>query len=228
MRSQTRRDDRRQHAIDILNYQTYDVLKWLTPPVGMHMTGTHDMYTVVTPTSFLWIKDKKGFPADEFLYDNDYVYMYRTEGDGDGWTNPGNVKLSGKRAIKFCRRFARDGEVWVTPAAQSIITPYVNCKPGPTFSLGEVQCEFHAPRTMDFGGDVGVVPTVQIWYRWNGDGHGVFKTMERYVIAQKFGLVRWNTSDWDAASGSYILRQESTFNKQVPGTVASVYPCVGL
>src|SRR5690348_17790292 len=64
--------------------QTYDMLAWMTMDPTMastqHMAGNHNpIYTTVQPDRFFWTKTGQGFPWGIQLYDNNYIYLWRSE-----------------------------------------------------------------------------------------------------------------------------------------------------
>lgn len=201
----------------------YDMLAWITPRPGQYLKGNNNpIYTVVQSNRYFWVKNPQGYPWDINLFDDQYIYMWITELN---WTSPRDYKKTAKNwTIPFMKRYAHIGDI--VKATDTTIDVVQNCQVTSSLNLGAVQCELHGPFQENLGGPLGMQSTIQIYYRWNGDGKGVFGKLEKYSLAKGYGLVRWMTQNWNPAVGAYDPPSNvSTFNTPVVGTVVPQFPC---
>jgi hypothetical protein len=224
-RISNRRPDERRIPQDL----KYDVLgDYITVVPGVHLEGpVHPLYTNILPGRYHWIKNPQGFPWDINLYDDKFIYMWITELN---WTNPKDYKKTKNRptltstTIPFCKRYATPGDIVV--ATDTTIQIVQNCAITGQFTLGKVQCEFHGPTLLNLSGDIGQVPVMEIWYRWNGQPNGTFLTMEKFSLCKGLGLVRWNTQNWNVQANAYDPpNNETIFNLVRTGTINPSFLC---
>jgi len=205
------------------------MLDWLTLDSDLraskHMTGTHDMYTVVWPDKYYWIKTPAGDTWDINLYDGSYIYWWITELQ---WNTPNDYKKATHNtnfvAAPRCARTGYPGTA-ITDADSSY-NRYLNCVQQPTQNLNKVVFEVWGPYTETLGGSLPAnLQVLVLAYRWGCDNnYNNCGTKENYTIAQRYGLVKYDASNLQP-DGTYKVFSTATFNQLVDGTVQPYFPC---
>jgi hypothetical protein len=230
----------------------FDILPWLvlTNRSTYHLKGssaaTYFMfdfdpgYPAGFPSGVLfWIKNGAGHPWDIEVYDSSYISHWITE-DGDPVSQPA-CQAAGYNACwndpYAYKRFLTP--VHILPRMYDpSLAPYTIDNPGTnTFNrttncettyepinLGDVRAVTSTIQTMDWGGNVGVVPTIQNDYYYGGTIPGPFHDKESTFYVQYIGRVAWKY--YTLSGGSYSLNQQSINNLIVPGGCPTpVFPC---
>lgn len=213
-----------------------DVLDWMTLDLDLrsskHMTGSHSMYTVVNPDKFYWIKTPEGDTWDIQLYDQNWIYLWITE---RVWQDPNDYK---RHAFNFnmtmmprCATPGFPGTAFrVTDTSYKIAT---DCVEGSLLNLQDAIFELWGPYNAGqpglessrppIGGDIpDSDPIYVVGYRW-GCVASSCSAREEFMLHQRYGLVRHTRWDWDGSGWS--LKNRTTFNTLVTGTVTPHFPC---
>ena len=202
---------------------------------SQHMTGSHNLYTVMQPDKFYWLKTPEGDTWDIVLFDNEYIYDWITE--NDDWSTPFNYKkFTDNTNMPHARRCATPG----FPGDQELIsnssfTPYENCEAQASSNLGNVVKALWGPYTAGQPGQEpsrpsigGIItddtPTYTISYTYNCDtNYDNCSQKEEFILTQRYGLVRWNL--WEEVGDSWSLANRTTFNEIEAGTASPYFPC---
>jgi hypothetical protein len=170
----------------------------------------------------LWFtKTNAGFPWDNKPYDDKFIYDRLTE---NGWSSPRDYKMQ-DTPMAICPRYW-DGDPTVTQFHDITKTGYgiyQDCKRIGSSDNKNVLYTIEGPFNMDFGGDVGVQPTILIPYYWGDMQH-----REQLFLTQEFGWVKWThaTPIWVSGQGIvWQIADMSIHNKIVLGIVKPVFPC---
>lgn len=205
----------------------YDMLDWMTMDAdlaaGFHMTGTHDLYSVVLGDKFYWVKSPNGYPWDIQLYDSKYIYLWITEQD---WLDPFSYKKSLQNMnMPFMARFAYSGQRIRSNHTQFEIVK--GCKQVEVHDLGTMINSLNGPYLMNWGGDVGKALTLIVSYQYDCDAvYGHCRDREQYFLVKRYGLVRWHHQVLKADGTYAVPDNESTFNFVVPGAAPiPKFPC---
>lgn len=172
-----------------------------------------------------------GFPFDCILFDANNCYDKVTERDKPGWSNPNNIKIhtgsDGKGTLIGPRNIASG-----LPSAEYIteVTSYESWANGPKnwavtdlipHSVGRSRTTWGYTSDVDWGGNVGKIPTFIRYYQWGGkqqaDGSWIYSDLETYIYASPWGEIQWTHATLDPKSGMYVVDNapglKSTFKK---------------
>lgn len=224
----------------------YDILSWsvMDPSLrgshylkGYDQTGAFANDTVsqldtidpVTGLGRTWdIKShQNGFPWDINLYDDNYIYFSVTE---NVWTDPHTCKrfespTYGLLGLRYPRFWAPGSDSLGLDSSYKI---YTSCSASTQHSLNQVKFSLSGPLVMSMGGNLPPnLTTLIIGYFWNGSGNPlVYGVREQFYLQQPYGRVKWDTSNWDSTTKTYVVQKSVTFNQLVQATpVAGVNPC---
>jgi hypothetical protein len=207
---------------------TYDIVDWMTLDSDLratkHLTGTHDLYTVVWPDKFYWLKNSAGDTWDINLFDSTGVYWWITE---YAYNTPRAYKKATSdynfKATPRCVSGGLPGTTSLVPDTSYDIVR--SCAYQSTQGLGNALFEVWGPYKISLGGSLpNNMPVLVLAYYWDCDSwYGNCATKENYYLSQRYGLVRWEVNQ--LVNGSYQLQSVSTFNQLVNGTIAPYFPC---
>jgi hypothetical protein len=209
-----------------------DLVQWFMLPNRdtHHLEGTtldgsaaEKVFHVNTGYSMQFIKDQQGFPVEIKPYDSEYIYDRVTELN---WTSPKDFKQFNPM-LSMCPRFwdglAIDPVRFTHPLSRFEV--WQNCKMVSTATVGQVLYTMTGPADVDFGGDVGMTPSIVIRYYWNGIGAvTTYNDREELYLTQKAGWVKWTHAKW--TNGVYQIDQATLHNQIILGGPPAVQlPC---
>jgi hypothetical protein len=229
----------------------YDMLDWLTLDSDLRdsnfLAGADlPQYTAVWANDpspkYFWLKGSSGHPWDINLFDNSYIYRWKTEGD-NAWNDPTSFKKAYTNTNKpFIARCANAGSPGWRQAIPPTGTPfntqygvYQSCQLVEVRNLNWVVNELWGPYSENFGGNIpNPITTLVVSYRHgctkNQDGSYSCKEKEAYHLAQRYGLVQWqhfssnNTCDIHG-NCTWTNDNTSTHSTLSPGSAVPDTPC---
>jgi hypothetical protein len=210
--------------------QTYDMLEWTTPSAEIratsHMTGKHDLYTVLTTDRIWTLKQPAGDVWDVNLYDSDGIWAWITE---NHWGDPRSfTRWANMRQILHAPRTVHGGYPgarWVN--CDSRYTPIIDCSTVEHVQgLQTVIHELHGPFTTTTGGNIGTVTYLNVVYFYDCKTTETAScaSAETNWYAKPYGPIRWALYGRDEAGG-WTERARSEFFDLVPGTARPFFPC---
>ena len=214
---------------------TEDMVSWMMPSdMGMHVEGNNDYKAFyLRPGKMYFTKNKRGWPLDEKLYDENFVYDYITENGKDGWLDPADVKQFIK-PVKLAPRCIPVGSPGQKVASVgNTDTPFVakmSCNIVEHTHLGHVLGEVWNVGMHDFGINdvhgqpIGPVDTRVLTYNWSCDENFQnCKAREELWLARGYGWVEWK--NYLLENGNYVLVQDTMGTHAADGAPRPVQPC---
>lgn len=221
----------------------FDILPWcvLINRSTSHLKGslveyamldTDLGYPVGFPSGLLfWMKGIQGHPWDIEVYNGTGIYHYITE-DGDAVDQPICQAANGTPCWSYLPAYKRfPTPVQILPRMYDpALAPYTIDTPGPnTFhrttdceatytpiNLGDVRAVTLPIQNINWGGNIGTVPTIQNDYYYGGTiASGTFIDKESTFYVQNVGRVAWKY--YKLSGGTYNFVQQSINNNIVPG-----------
>jgi hypothetical protein len=202
----------------------YDMLAWMlmSPSLAASnhfksteldgVTPANHLYTQLGTGNFYWIKGDSGYPWDINIFDSNFIYLSTTEltyaSPTEGKRFESLNPLIGFKGVPFAKRFMNIGDqVFSTDTRLAI---YTACGSATYTNIGNVRCTLAGPFTETISGAGQNIPsnltTIHIQYEWSLDASYNRKSgsvMETYTFCQPYGLVHWQTQNWDVGTGSY-------------------------
>ncbi len=178
------------------------------------------------------IKGNSGNPWDIRLYDpgpTGFIKYWITEnGDETGaYTNPKAYKRY-LTPVPLMPRFFVPGTVvtTITPGPNTIHRT-INCDLDgeAPINIGQIKGVLSGPTTIDFGGQIGAQPTLQLQYHYGfQSGSGLYNSRETYSYVKGYGVVEWDLDK--LVNGVYVRNLTKPDPNLSLGTIPSpVWPC---
>ncbi len=214
---------------------TEDMVSWMMPSdMSAHTEGNNDYKSFyLKPGKMYFIKNRRGWPLDEKLYDNNYIYDYITENGKDGWFNAANVKefaIPPKLAPR-CIPVGAPGQKLATVTNAN--TPFVSkmsCQIVSRHQLGGIIGQVWNMGLHDFGlldqngHQIGPVDTRVLTYRWGCDPtFSTCQTREELWLARGYGWVEWKNYVWK--NGQFVLVNDTKGTHLTGGAPLPDQPC---
>jgi hypothetical protein len=208
----------------------YDMLEWMmmspTLRAAYHLEGTklngvtasNHIFTYLGTGRFNWIKGDSGYPSDEQIFDDDFIYLSTTEdsdGTGGGYGDPHQGKrfeslnpTIGFKGVPFAKRLMNIGDS--VYSSDSRLAIYTACGVATYTDIGYVKVTLVGPTPFTPGGAGANLPanmtSISLQYEWSLDSSYSRKsgtTMETFTFCQPYGLVHWQTQNWNVSTNSY-------------------------
>jgi hypothetical protein len=168
----------------------YDMLDWMTLDADLraskHLTGTHNMFTVLAGDRFWWMKTPNGDTWDIDRYDNDNIYWWITE---NTWNTPNDYKKFRNNVVASRRCQQSYTSIGNTDTTYDT---YLSCSLRSTQNLRWAYFSLAGPMNVTLGGDMPAnMPVLKLTYNWNCDSNWQCSDAEVYWFAKRYGWVRW-------------------------------------
>lgn len=214
---------------------TEDMVSWMMPSdMSRHIEGNNDYKAFyLRPGKMYFTKNRQGWPLDEKLYDENYIYDYITENGKDGWFNPADVKqfvIPVKLAPRCIPVGAPGQKVASVGNSETPFVAKMSCNIVQRTQLGHVLGEVWNQGLHDFGlldeqgQEIGPVDTRVLTYNWSCDSN--FQNCavrEELWLARGYGWVEWK--NYVLQNGQYVLKQDTIGTHAAPGAPVPVQPC---
>lgn len=214
---------------------TQDMVSWMMPSdMSVHIEGNNDYKAFyIRPGKMYFTKNKRGWPLDEKLYDENYVYDYITENGTDGWFDPSDVKefVTPVKLAPRCVPVGAPGQkVAAVTNTQTQFVSKMSCAVVSRSQLGTVVGEVWNQGLHDFGlldvhgQPIGPVDTRVLTYRWSCDSNfSNCKVREELWLARGYGWVEWK--NYVLQNGIYVLHQDTIGTHAATGAPVPFQPC---
>ena len=214
---------------------TEDMVSWMMPSdMSMHIEGNHDYKAFyLRPGKMYFTKNKRGWPLDEKLYDENFIYDYITENGKDGWFDPSDVKqfIIPVKLAPRCIPVGSPGQkVASVGNSQTPFVSKMSCNIVQRTQLGHVLGEVWNVGQHDFGlldlqgQPIGPIDTRVLTYNWSCDSnYQNCKVREELWLARGYGWVEWK--NYVLQNGQYVLMQDTIGTHAAQGAPVPVQPC---
>jgi hypothetical protein len=181
----------------------------------LNLSASNHLYTQPQTTNFYWTKGDTGFPWDIQLVDANYIYLSTTEltyaNASEGKRFESTNGVIGFKGVPFAARFMNIGQSVLS--SDTRFAQYSSVCGSVTYSnLGLVKVTLTGPFVETISGAGSNLPsnlnTVHLEYEWDlasGYAHQAASVKETFTFdaAGVYGLVAWQTQDWNTGTGSY-------------------------
>lgn len=215
----------------------FDMLDWMTMDPDLRsnwsMTGTHILSSQVWPDKFWWVKHNPGNIWDTWLYDDNRIYWYLTEMDGQtysqfgmtepGWGDRAHSDDFKRAATSFnfpaVNRCQKVGSAYTVSDSRYVV--HLDCQARDVRNLGVVQYSLAGPDTdPNLAGDLKRDwPNMKFLRLTQEYQCGTQRCADVWYLSRRYGLVKWVGTQNGVAFGT------SVFNSYINQAPAPVFPC---